>query len=105
MAVRAGTSRGLPQETIDEIVRRVLTVARPDRIILFGSAATGGMTPDSDVDLLVVERDPGRRASASATPFGASGTLSTSSSSPRNGSTTARTSSAASPTRRTSTVG
>jgi predicted nucleotidyltransferase len=39
-------------------VRRVLTVARPERIILFGSAATGQMTKDSDLDLLVVESDP-----------------------------------------------
>ena len=40
---------------LNEVVRRVLTVARPDRIILFGSAATGQMTRDSDIDLLVVE--------------------------------------------------
>ena len=40
---------------IDEIVRRILTVTVPDRIILFGSAANGEMTPDSDIDLLVLE--------------------------------------------------
>jgi predicted nucleotidyltransferase len=40
---------------LNEVVRRVLTVARPDRIILFGSAVTGQMTKDSDIDLLVVE--------------------------------------------------
>ena len=43
---------------LDEVVRRVLTVARPNRIILFGSAATGQMTEDSDLDLLVVEPEP-----------------------------------------------
>ena len=43
---------------VDEIVHRVLSVARPDRIILFGSAATGPMTKDSDIDLLVVEPSP-----------------------------------------------
>ena len=43
---------------LNEVVRRVLTVARPDRIILFGSAATGQMTKDSDIDLLVVEPSP-----------------------------------------------
>ncbi len=43
---------------IHEIVQRVLSVARPDKIILFGSAATGGMTPDSDIDLLIVEPEP-----------------------------------------------
>jgi predicted nucleotidyltransferase len=41
-----------------EIVQRILRVANPDRIILFGSAATGHMTRDSDIDLLVVERAP-----------------------------------------------
>ena len=42
-----------------EIVRHILSVANPDKIILFGSAATGSMTPDSDIDLLIVEPDPG----------------------------------------------
>jgi predicted nucleotidyltransferase len=41
-----------------EIVRRILTVSEPDRVILFGSAATGQMTGDSDIDLLVVEPVP-----------------------------------------------
>jgi predicted nucleotidyltransferase len=44
---------------VQEIVRRVLSATAPDKIILFGSAATGEMTPDSDIDLLVVEPDPG----------------------------------------------
>jgi predicted nucleotidyltransferase len=48
----------IDQELIDEIVRRVLTVAKPDRIILFGSAATGEMGKDSDIDLLIVEPRP-----------------------------------------------
>jgi predicted nucleotidyltransferase len=46
---------GVDETLLNEIVRRVLSVARPDRIILFGSAATGQMTKDSDIDLLVVE--------------------------------------------------
>ena len=46
---------GVDETLLNEIVRRVLSVARPDRIILFGSAATGQMTRDSDIDLLVVE--------------------------------------------------
>jgi len=41
-----------------EIVRRVLRVARPQRMILLGSAAAGAMTADSDIDLLVVETAP-----------------------------------------------
>jgi uncharacterized protein len=38
-----------------EVVRRIVEVARPDRIVLFGSAARGQMRPDSDLDLLVVK--------------------------------------------------
>lgn len=49
---------GVDQSVLDEVVRRVLAVARPDRIILFGSAAAGRMTRDSDIDLLIVEREP-----------------------------------------------
>ena len=40
---------------LDEIVRRIIEVAQPDRIILFGSAARGQMGPDSDIDLLVIK--------------------------------------------------
>lgn len=39
---------------VREIVRRLRAVVEPDRVILFGSAASGSMTPDSDIDLLVV---------------------------------------------------
>ena len=39
---------------LDEIIRRVVEVAQPEKIILFGSAARGEMTRHSDVDLLVV---------------------------------------------------
>lgn len=46
---------------LDEVVRRVRSVASPRKIILFGSAATGRMTADSDLDLLIVEREPGNR--------------------------------------------
>jgi len=48
---------GIDEQTIQEIVQRILTAAKPDKIILFGSAATGQMTRDSDVDLLIVEPD------------------------------------------------
>ena len=48
----------LAESLLQEIVRRVLEVVKPDRIILFGSAARGEMTPDSDIDLLVLERSP-----------------------------------------------
>ena len=46
---------GIDDTVTSEIVRRILAVANPDRIILFGSAAAGQMTRDSDIDLLIVE--------------------------------------------------
>ncbi len=50
-------TRKLTPELEREIVARVVSVARPARIVLFGSAATGSMGQDSDVDLLVLEED------------------------------------------------
>jgi predicted nucleotidyltransferase len=52
------TPATIDETLVQEIVRRILTVTKPDRIILFGSAATGEMTPDSDLDLLIVEPSP-----------------------------------------------
>jgi predicted nucleotidyltransferase len=49
---------GIDERLAGEIVKRVLTVSRPERIILFGSAASGQMTRDSDVDLLILEKSP-----------------------------------------------
>lgn len=51
----------IDQSLIDEIVQRIVDVAHPDRIVLFGSAARGAMTHDSDIDLLIVKDDPGDR--------------------------------------------
>ncbi len=42
-------------ETLQQIVHKIVELASPDRVILFGSAAVGEMTADSDLDLLVVE--------------------------------------------------
>ena len=54
--MRQATHNGqLDQATLDEIVRRVVEVAQPERVILFGSAARGEMGPHSDVDLLVIK--------------------------------------------------
>ncbi|MBI5117100.1 nucleotidyltransferase domain-containing protein [Candidatus Poribacteria bacterium] len=49
---------GIDEELVNEIVRRILAVANPNRIILFGSAGTDGMTRDSDIDLLILEDSP-----------------------------------------------
>ena len=45
----------LSDETVAEIVERILGVCLPERVILFGSAATARMTRDSDIDILVVQ--------------------------------------------------
>jgi predicted nucleotidyltransferase len=45
----------LDQNTLDDIIQRVVEVAQPQRIILFGSAARGTITRHSDVDLLIVK--------------------------------------------------
>ena len=39
---------------VDQIAQAV----QPERIVLFGSRARGDARPDSDLDLLVVSRDP-----------------------------------------------
>lgn len=41
-------------DLLAEVVRRIVEVARPERIILFGSAARGDAGRDSDLDFLVV---------------------------------------------------
>lgn len=40
---------------LDDIIARIVEVADPERIILFGSAARGEVGPHSDMDLLVVK--------------------------------------------------
>ena len=47
--------RVLDQQTLDDIVRRIVEVAQPEKIILFGSAARGDMNRHSDVDLLIIK--------------------------------------------------
>jgi predicted nucleotidyltransferase len=42
------------QKMITELVQRIVEIAHPLRIILFGSAARGEMKPDSDIDVLIV---------------------------------------------------
>ncbi len=42
-------------ELLDEVVHRILSVGAPRKIVLFGSRARGQATPDSDLDLLIIE--------------------------------------------------
>lgn len=47
--------RTVSQETLQQIIERIVEVAQPEKIILFGSAAREEMGPNSDVDLLVIK--------------------------------------------------
>jgi predicted nucleotidyltransferase len=48
-------------KTIQEVIRRVLEVVQPEKIILFGSAARGEAGSQSDLDILVVASCEHRR--------------------------------------------
>src|SRR4030095_6341222 len=58
--------RTVSDEILQEIVRRIVRVAKPEKIILFGSAAREEMGPDSDLDLLVIKSCRNRRETARA---------------------------------------
>ena len=45
-------------EVIAEMVERIVQEVQPEAVYLFGSRARGEARQDSDVDLLVVEREP-----------------------------------------------
>jgi predicted nucleotidyltransferase len=51
------------RDVLADIIARVAAACRPEKIVLFGSAARGQMGPDSDVDLLVVKGGKFRRGS------------------------------------------
>jgi uncharacterized protein len=46
---------------VDEITRRIVATAHPQRILLFGSMARGQFNADSDLDMLVIVRGPVHR--------------------------------------------
>lgn len=51
--VPAGCERQV-SETLPAAIERIVQELKPEKIILFGSYASGMPTPDSDVDLLVI---------------------------------------------------
>ncbi len=53
--------KALSEQKLREIVRRIVEVAQPEKIILFGSAARGELGPNSDVDVMVVKSGVHRR--------------------------------------------
>lgn len=41
--------------SLDSVVRRIVAGYDPDRVILFGSGASGEAGEDSDIDLLIIK--------------------------------------------------
>ncbi len=59
------------QALYQEIVRRIVAVADPDKVILFGSRARGDHRPDSDLDILVIKESSEPRHTRARPLFGA----------------------------------
>jgi predicted nucleotidyltransferase len=55
--IRTSTFHNVSQKTLDEIVERLVSLASPVKIILFGSYARNKAQPSSDLDLLVIEKE------------------------------------------------
>ena len=56
MKVNNSKPSGKPDPAIlADVIKRVVEAAKPEKIVLFGSAARGTMGPDSDLDLLVIK--------------------------------------------------
>ena len=57
MRTKKKKRRGKPDPAIlADIVKRIVRAAKPEKIVLFGSAARGEMGPDSGYDLLVIKK-------------------------------------------------
>jgi uncharacterized protein len=56
MKTKKKMNRGKPDPAIlANVVKQIVRAAKPQKIVLFGSAARGTMGPDSDLDLLVIK--------------------------------------------------
>src|SRR5438445_5340950 len=56
MTVKKRKRRGRPDPTVlADLVNAVVRAAKPEKIVLFGSAARGEMGPNSDYDVLVIK--------------------------------------------------
>lgn len=48
----------ISERTLQELVDTIVQEIDPEQIILFGSRARGDARPDSDLDLIVIEKEP-----------------------------------------------
>ncbi len=65
MPISFNSSSQVTEARLHEVARRIVEAFDPERIILFGSYASGEPSPDSDVDLLIVMENgepPARRS-------------------------------------------
>ena len=49
------------KQKIAEVVAQIAHKYHPEKIILFGSAVRGDISPDSDLDVLIIKRDVPQR--------------------------------------------
>lgn len=56
----------ITEDAIEEMARRIVAEVDPVKVILFGSHANGTAQAGSDVDLLVIQRDPVREREEAA---------------------------------------
>jgi len=52
----AGEELSVGEDVTQDIVRRIVEAAQPEKIILFGSRARGDARPNSDFDVLVIKQ-------------------------------------------------
>ncbi len=57
MNAPGGTSTGLSEDQLGEVVRRLVEAVAPRAVYLFGSQLYGAPTRDSDIDIMVLVDD------------------------------------------------
>ncbi len=45
----------MDEQALEQVIQRIVAVAEPSRVILFGSHGRGEATEDSDLDILVIQ--------------------------------------------------
>jgi len=59
--MKPGSEEMVTDAALQEAIRRIVAIAQPEKIILFGSRARGTASANSDIDLLITCDCKGRR--------------------------------------------